>query len=86
VPSPALSIIRNGPDSFAGRKVGALVTDGADGALLDALRAALEEEGAMLELVAPTVGGIVTGTRDRIPGRVLGGSGRPEPPWVCRRL
>ena len=73
-PSPALSIIRNGPDSFAGRKVGALVTDGADGALLDALRAALEEEGAMLELVAPTVGGIVTGTGDRTPAdRNVGG-------------
>lgn len=27
--SPALSILRNGPDRFAGRKVGVLVTDGA---------------------------------------------------------
>ena len=29
-PSPALSILKNGPKSFAGRKVGALVTDGVD--------------------------------------------------------
>ena len=29
-PSPALSIIENGPDSFAGRKVGVLVSAGAD--------------------------------------------------------
>jgi catalase len=29
-PSPALSILRNGPKSFAGRKVGVLVTDGTD--------------------------------------------------------
>ena len=29
-PSPALSIQLNGPESFAGRKVGALVTDGVD--------------------------------------------------------
>ena len=33
-PSPALSIVANGPDSFAGRKIGVLVTDGADAALL----------------------------------------------------
>ena len=32
-PSPALSILANGPDSFEGRKVGVLVTDGADAAL-----------------------------------------------------
>jgi catalase len=58
--SPALSIVRNGPDSFAGRKVGVLVTDGTDGRALDALAAALSAEGALLELVAPTVGGITT--------------------------
>ena len=29
-PSPALSILANGPDSFAGRKIGILVTDGVD--------------------------------------------------------
>ena len=56
--SPALSIILNGPASFAGRKVGALVTDGADAKLLDALKAALKKEGALLKLVAPNVGGI----------------------------
>ena len=56
--SPALSIILNGPQSFAGRKVGALVTDGADMAILKALKAALEKEGALLKLVAPMVGGI----------------------------
>jgi catalase len=56
--SPALSIILNGPESFAGRKVGALVTDGADIGLLKALKATLEQEGAMLKLVAPMVGGI----------------------------
>ena len=48
----------NGPTSFAGRKVGALVTDGVDINLLTALQTALEEEGAMLEIVAPHVGGV----------------------------
>ena len=56
--SPALSIIQNGPDSFAGRKVGVLVSPGADAALLKKLQAALEKEGAMMEIVAPRVGGV----------------------------
>ncbi|MEX0404150.1 catalase [Aquibium sp. LZ166] len=57
-PSPALSIVRNGPESFAGRKVGVLVSPGADAALLKKLQAALEKEGAMMEIVAPKVGGV----------------------------
>ena len=57
-PSPALSIQKNGPKSFAGRKVGALVTDGVDAAILAALAKALKAEGAMLKLVAPEVGGV----------------------------
>ena len=56
--SPALSILLNGPESFKGRKVGALVTDGVDGKLLDALRTALDAEGAQLKIVAPMVGGV----------------------------
>jgi catalase len=54
-PSPALSIVRNGPKSFKGRKVGVLVTDGVDAGLLAALEEAALAEGAMVELVAPTV-------------------------------
>ena len=57
-PSPALSIQHNGPKSFAGRKVGALVTDGVDVKILGALAKALKAEGAMLKLVAPEVGGV----------------------------
>ena len=55
--SPALSILGNSPDSFEGRKVGALVADGTDAELVEELRFALAAEGALLELVAPTVGG-----------------------------
>jgi len=54
-PSPALSIVRNGPDSFAGRKIGVLVTPGADAAVLGALTQAAEREKAIVEFVAPTV-------------------------------
>jgi catalase len=57
-PSPKLSIIKNGPKNFAGRKVGALVTDGVDAGVLTALAKALKAEGAMLKLIAPEVGGV----------------------------
>ncbi|MBV9531107.1 MAG: catalase [Bradyrhizobium sp.] len=56
--SRSLSIILNGPSSFKGRKIGALVSDGVDADLLSALRYALQQEGAMLKLVAPQVGGV----------------------------
>ena len=57
-PSPALSIVRNGPDSFKGRLLGVLVSEGADAELLTALTKAAEAEGAVLKLVAPNIGGI----------------------------
>ncbi|KZD03456.1 catalase [Oceanibaculum pacificum] len=56
--SSALSILLNGPDSFKGRKIGALISDGVDAALLKGLEKAVEAEGAMLTLVAPMVGGV----------------------------
>jgi catalase len=57
-PSPALSIALRGPTSFTGRTIGALVTDGVDSNLLQALNTALDNEGAMLEIIAPQVGGV----------------------------
>ncbi len=57
-PSPALSILANPPETFAGRRVGALVTDGVDAATVNALRRAVENEGASLKLVAPTIEGV----------------------------
>ncbi|MDB5561683.1 MAG: putative catalase [Hyphomicrobiales bacterium] len=56
--SPALSILKNAPGSFRGRKLGVLVTDGVDAELLDTIREAARQEGAMVELVAPMVGGV----------------------------
>ena len=58
IPSPALSILANGPRSFAGRKLGILLTDGADTTLLADLRAAADRAHATVEIIAPTVGGI----------------------------
>jgi catalase len=59
-PSPALSILGNPPATFEGRKLGILVTDGTDARLLAALTAAAEAEGAVVELIAPKIGGVVT--------------------------
>jgi catalase len=56
--SPALSILANGPDSFADRKIGVLVSDGIDAAKLADLRSAADAEQVSVELVAPVVGGI----------------------------
>ena len=55
--SPALSIIKNGPHSFASRKLGVLVTDGADGSISDAIQAGAKKHGAAVEVVAPHIGG-----------------------------
>ena len=55
--SPALSILRNGPDSFKGRKLGIYVAEGADAGVIAALKAAAKEAGAMAEIVAPHIGG-----------------------------
>ena len=65
--SPALSILANGPGSFAGRKLGILVTDGADAAKLVQLTAAAEEAKVNVELVAPAVGGIQASDGHRVP-------------------
>ncbi|MFW6093248.1 MAG: catalase [Pseudomonadota bacterium] len=56
--SPALSIVANGPASFAGRKVGVLVSEGVDVATLNALKSALDAEGAGMKIVAPTIFGV----------------------------
>jgi catalase len=56
--SPALSILLNGPESFKGRKMGVLVTDGVDIKTLESLKSALKKEGALSEIVAPKVGGV----------------------------
>jgi len=56
-PSEALSIIRNGPDSFAGRKLGILVSDGAPVTLVEALVKEVEQIGAVYEIIAPRIAG-----------------------------
>lgn len=57
--SAKLSILANAPQSFRGRKMGLLLTDGSDAALFNAITAALDAAGAVWEVIAPKIGGVV---------------------------
>ncbi|MFN8551355.1 MAG: catalase [Candidatus Obscuribacterales bacterium] len=72
--SPELSIIKNGPTSFKGRKLGVLVTDGVDAKLVNALRNAAKNIGADVAIVAPTISGVDAsdGTHIKADGRLNG--------------
>ena len=64
--SPTLSLIKKAKPTLRGRKVGVLLTDGADDGTLDALRSAVEKEGATLAIVAPKAGGVKTAKGKRV--------------------
>jgi catalase len=68
-PSPALSILMNGPNDFAGRKIGVMVSDGTDAKLLAALQAAAKKHNVLIELVAPKVGGFETSDGEILPAK-----------------
>ena len=56
-PSDALSILKNAPDSFAGRKLGIYIAEGGDAGLVDALKSAAKDAGATVAIIAPHIGG-----------------------------
>ena len=56
--SPALRIIGKYPETLKGRLVGVLVTEGADGAVVDRVRTASETAGAQVQIIAPKIGGV----------------------------
>ena len=58
-PSPALSIQQNAPESFKGRVMGVMLTDGFDGGLLAELEKQLANGGALIKILAPKVGGVL---------------------------
>ena len=66
-PSPALSILAKAKPSLEGRKVGCLVTDGCDGALVTRIEAAVKKAGAKFEIIAPKVGGVETDAGEPLP-------------------
>ncbi|HET9893849.1 MAG TPA: catalase [Streptosporangiaceae bacterium] len=73
--SPALSILANGPENFAGRKIGVLVTPGTDATVIAGLRAAAHAEQAMIEFVGPVISGVTAsdGSLISIDQQVSGG-------------
>ncbi|HEY2710762.1 MAG TPA: catalase [Caulobacteraceae bacterium] len=68
-PSAALSIVGNGPGRFEGRKLGVLITDGADAELFDALAKTVANEKGVIEVVAPKVGGATLSDGRRAPAK-----------------
>jgi len=73
--SPALSILKNPPETFEGRKLGILVSEGADAKLLDGLKAAVKKAGGMAEIIAPTVGSVKLSDGNSITGDEKYGGG-----------
>ncbi|QCB55741.1 catalase [Sphingopyxis sp. PAMC25046] len=67
--SDALSIVKNGPGSFKGRKLGILLSDGADATLFKALVKAVKTEGALFEIVAPKIGGATLSDGTKVAAR-----------------
>lgn len=67
--SPALSIVKNGAQTFKGRKLGILATDGVDMKLLGALQNAVQAAGGTVELVAPKIGGVTCSDGMQMPAR-----------------
>jgi catalase len=56
--SPALSILANSPETFAGRKLGVMVSNAADHLLLRKLRSGVKAAEATMELIAPKIAGV----------------------------
>ena len=67
--SDALSMLKNPPNTFKGRKLGILLTDAADADLFADITLALKKEGANYEVVAPTVGGVTLSNDEFIPAQ-----------------
>jgi catalase len=68
-PSEALSIVKRGPGRFEGRKLGVLITDGADAGLFEALVEAATQAGAVVEAVTPKISGAVLSDGKLTPGK-----------------
>ncbi|MCU1396374.1 MAG: catalase family protein [Ilumatobacteraceae bacterium] len=73
--SAALSILANGPTSFAGRKVGVVLTDGASASAWNQLSRALKNEGVTVEVVAPRIGGVDLDDGTRVAAKQMLGGG-----------
>ena len=67
--SDKLSIAKNGPQSFKGRKLGILLSDDADAAIFKALLKAVDAEGAIYEVIAPKIAGVTLSDGTTVAGK-----------------
>ena len=65
--SPALRIIGKYQPTLEGRKVGILVSDGADGKIIKAVKKSCEQAGATVKIVAPKIGGVTLADGSLLP-------------------
>ncbi|MFL6711068.1 MAG: catalase HPII, partial [Massilia sp.] len=72
--SPALQIIGKMKDTLEGRAVGVLVSDGSDGALVNAITAAIKQAGASFKIIAPHVGDVTLSDQSslKVDGQLAG--------------
>ena len=56
-PSPATQIISKMKDTLEGRAIGVLIADGSDGVVINKIKKAAIDAGAVVKIVAPKVGG-----------------------------
>ncbi len=73
--SPSLSIVQNGPNRFEGRKLGIMLTEGADAAIFTALKAAVKKAGGVCEVITPEIGGVNLGDGTAVAGDQMIGGG-----------
>ncbi len=74
-PSFKLSILKNSLQSFKGRQLGILITDGADAAIFNALQAAVKKAGATLNIIAPHISGVTLNNGQKVPAQEKIGGG-----------
>jgi catalase len=68
-PSPALSIVGRNPETFSGRKLGILVSDGASAKVVKALVDAVASMGAIYEIVSPKIAGATLDDGEIVEGK-----------------
>ena len=73
-PSPALQIIGKMKNTLAGRTVGILIAEGSDGVVIEKIKKAAMDAGAMVKVVALKVGGakLADGTLFPVDGQLAG--------------
>ena len=73
-PAPSLRLLEKYPQTPKGRAIGVLVTDGADGKIVEAIKAAAVKAGAGVKIVAPNICGVTLkdGARLEADGQLAG--------------